>query len=161
MNTPIMLGTLLFGFIFGFYLYEVKRFKVGGVIAIPILVIYSLQDMLILPIFIVSTIACLVFARIIAEKTLLYGRRLLYCFLAISIIATSIIIAATSQLLDPLVQEIIVFTIFPGIIAYNISKESYDINSAAESTFLVIVYFAVVYLFARSLLFLTGAGGFA
>ena len=156
MNTTLMLLTLLFGFIIGFYLYEVKRFKVGGVIAIPILVIYSLQDMVILPIFVISAIACLVIARIIAEKTLLYGRRLLYCFLAISIIGTSIIIAVTSHLIDPLVQEMVVFTIFPGIIAYNISKESYDLNSAAESVFLVIVYFMVVYLFAQSLLMLAG-----
>lgn len=156
MNTVLMLVTLLFGFIFGFYLYEVKRFKVGGVIAIPILVIYSLQDMIVLPIFIVSAIVCLVIARIIAEKTLLYGRRLLYCFLAISILATSIIIAVTSQVYAPPLQEMIVFTIFPGIIAYNISKESYDLNSAAESVFLVIVYFMVVYLFARSLLMLAG-----
>ncbi len=159
MNTAIMLVTLLFGFIFGFYLYEMKRFKVGGVIAIPILVIYMLQDMIILPIFIVSAIACLVIARLIAEKTLLYGRRLLYCFLAISIVATSTIIAVTQHLFDPLVQEMVVFTIFPGIIAYNISKESYDLNSAAESVFLVIVYFMVVYLFARILLMVTG--GFA
>lgn len=154
-----MLATLLFGFMFGFYLYEVKRFKVGGVIAIPILVIYTLQDMIILPIFIVSAVLCILVARLIAEKTLLYGRRLLYCFLAISIVATSIIIAATAQWFAPLVQEMVVFTIFPGIIAYNISKESYDLSSAAESVFLVIVYFMVVYLFARSLLMV--AGGFA
>jgi hypothetical protein len=158
MDAAIMLVTLLFGFILGFYLYEAKRFKVGGVIAIPILAIYSLQDMVILPIFIISAIACIVIARIIAEKTLLYGRRLLYCFLAISIVATSIIIAVTSKVYAPMVQEMVVFTIFPGIIAYNISKESYDLNSAAESVFLVIVYFMAVYLFARALLMI--AGGF-
>jgi hypothetical protein len=156
MNNEIMLVTLLFGFIFGFYLYEVKRFKVGGVIAIPILVIYTLQDMIVLPIFIISAMVCLILARLIAEKTLLYGRRLLYCFLAISIVATSIMIAAAERLYAPMVQEMFVFTIFPGIIAYNISKESYDLPSAAESVFLVIVYFMVVYLFAQALLMVAG-----
>jgi hypothetical protein len=148
MDQLAMLVTLLFGFVLGFYLYEVKRYKVGGVIAIPVLVIYSMQDLIVLPIFVVATALCIVFAGFVAEKTLLYGRRLLYTYLAISIVATSLITYAVSTVMGLSLSELVIFTIFPGIIAYNISKESYDVNSAGESVFLVAVNFALVYAFA-------------
>jgi hypothetical protein len=151
METAAMLLTLIFGFALGFYLYEVKRYKVGGVIAIPVLVIYTLQDPRVLPIFVAATVICLVCASFIAEKTLLYGRRLLYCYLAVSILATGGIALLVSAYTALSMNEMVIFTIFPGIIAYNISKESYDINSGAESIFLVGLNFAIVYAVAVGL----------
>lgn len=147
-----MLLTLIFGFVLGFYLYEVKRYKIGGVIAIPVLVIYALQDLRVIPIFVAAVIICLILARFLAERTLLYGRRLLYCYLAISIVATSAIAMLVASLAEIGLNEMVIFTIFPGIIAYNISKETYDLNSAGESVFLVAINFAAVYAFAAILL---------
>jgi hypothetical protein len=152
MDAVVMLLTLIFGFILGFYLYEVKRYKIGGVIAIPVLVIYALQDLRIIPIFVIAVIICLILAHFVAERTLLYGRRLLYCYLAISIVATFAIAMLASVFAEIGMNEMVIFTIFPGIIAYNISKETYDINSAGESVFLVAINFAVVYAFAAMLL---------
>lgn len=151
MNILVFMATLLFGFALGFFLYEVKRYKVGGVIAIPLLVIYTLQDVAILPVFIVSALVCLFVMQAVAEKTLLYGRRLLYGYLGVSILASGAIIELVSFVYALHLEEIIIFTIFPGIIAYNIAKESYTVESGFQSAGMLALNFAAVYLFAVGL----------
>ena len=151
MDTSAQLLTLLFGFALGFYLYEVKRYKVGGVIAVPILVLYTLQNSIFLPIFGVASVIALFAGSRVAERTLYYGRRLLYCYLAISIVTTSVLILLVSGLFSMQLQDVVIFTIFPGIIAYNLNKESFDLDSAGQSIALLIGYFLAVYIFALAL----------
>ena len=51
MEPVIQLFILLFGFILGFILYELTRYRIGGIVAIPIMVIYVLDNPVLLPIF--------------------------------------------------------------------------------------------------------------
>lgn len=142
-----MILTLLFGFILGYYLYEIKRFRLGGVIAVPLIVIYTIQNYLIFPIFVVSIVLCYFISGYIAEKTLIYGRRLLYLFLMISIIITYLIVIGVDLFYPIEIEEFAIFTIFPGLISFNMYRETFDRDSAMESISLISMYFIVVFLF--------------
>lgn len=43
MQYIIQVLILLFGFVFGYFMYELYRYRAGGVIAVPILVLYSFE----------------------------------------------------------------------------------------------------------------------
>ncbi len=49
--------------------------------AIPIMVIYTFSNSILLPIFLYSIGVCLIVVSIITERTLLYGRRILYVYM--------------------------------------------------------------------------------
>ena len=156
MQPVIQLLTLLFGFILGFILYEFTRYRLGGIVAIPIMVIYTLDNPLMLPIFFTAIFFCLIFVELIAEKTLLYGRRLLYLNLAVSIATTSILIFSVGSLFNMDLATLTVGSIFPGIMAYNISRETYDVPNTVRSLALMMGNFLVVLIFGIALILLTG-----
>lgn len=156
MEPVIHLVVLLFGFIFGFIIYELTRYRIGGVIAIPIMVVYTMDNPLTLPIFVFSIIVCLLAVYIINENTLLYGRRLLYLNLAISIITTSLIFFYTDALLNMNFTALTVGSIFPGIIAYNISRESFDLEKSVITIVMTLANFLIVLLFAIALTLIVG-----
>ena len=156
MEPIVQLIVLLFGFIFGFIIYELTRYRVGGVVAIPIMVIYTLDEPLMLPIFVFAIIICLLAVYIVTEKTLLYGRRLLYLNLAFSIIITSLIFFYADAILNMSFTALTVGTIFPGIVAYNISRESYDLENTMKTIVMMVANFLIVLLFAVALSFAVG-----
>jgi len=156
MEPIVQLIVLLFGFIFGFIIYELTRYRVGGVVAIPIMVIYTMDEPLMLPIFVFAIIICLLAVYIVTEKTLLYGRRLLYLNLAFSIIITSLIFFYADAILNMSFTALTVGTIFPGIVAYNISRESYDLENTMKTIVMMVANFLIVLLFAVALSFAVG-----
>ena len=156
MEPIVQLIVLLFGFIFGYIIYELTRYRVGGVVAIPIMVIYTLDEPLMLPIFVFAIIICLLAVYIVTEKTLLYGRRLLYLNLAFSIIITSLIFFYADAILNMSFTALTVGTIFPGIVAYNISRESYDLENTMKTIVMMVANFLIVLLFAVALSFAVG-----
>jgi hypothetical protein len=156
MEPLIHLFVLLFGFIFGFIFYELTRYRIGGVVAIPIMVIYTMDNPLMLPIFGFSTVVCLLAVHIIEEETLLYGRRLLYLNLAVSIVTTSLIFFYASSVLNINLTALTVGTIFPGIIAFNISRESYDLENTLKAIIMMLANFLIVLLFALALTLAVG-----
>lgn len=156
MEPIIQLIVLLFGFILGFVLYELTRYRIGGVVAIPIMVIYTMANSLMLPMFLFSIVICLLVGHIISEITLLYGRRLLYTYLTISIIITSLIFFYMGSILEINFTAITVATIFPGIVAFNISRESDTFENAVKAGILVLWNFLIVLLFAIALTLAAG-----
>ncbi len=156
MEPLIHLFVLLFGFIFGFFLYELTRYRVGGVVAIPIMVIYTMDNPVMLPIFGFAIVICLLAGHIIEEQTLLYGRRLLYLNLAISITTTSLIFFYASSILNIDLTALTVGTIFPGIVAFNISRESYDLENTLKMIIMMLANFLVVLSFALALTLIVG-----
>lgn len=156
MEPVIQLFILLFGFILGFILYELTRYRIGGIVAIPIMVIYVLDNPVLLPIFLLSIGICLAGVQLIAERTLLYGRRLLYLNLAVSIICTSILIFSTSLYFSIDLTTLTVGTIFPGIVAHNISRETFDLRNAMRSGGMMLGNFLIVMLFGLVLLRIAG-----
>ncbi len=156
MQPLVQLLILLFGFILGFILYELTRYRIGGVVAIPIMAIYTLDNPVMLPIFLFSIVVCLLAVDIISEKTLFYGRRLLYINLAFSIVTTSFLIFYLGSYMDMNLTSVTVGSIFPGIVAFNISRESYDFENAVKTGVMMLWNFLIVLLFGLALTLAAG-----
>lgn len=154
MEPVIQLIILIFGFTLGFILYEVMRYRVGGVVAIPIMVIYTFSNSILLPIFLYSIGVCLIVVSVIAERSLLYGRRLLYIYMAISILVTSSAVLFVSTTYNIDLATVTIGTIFPGIVAYNLSREAFDFESMLKSAFMMTWNFLVIFLFGLFLSYL-------
>ncbi|HIQ12956.1 MAG TPA: hypothetical protein EYH44_00995, partial [Thermoprotei archaeon] len=96
------------------------RFRIspGGVLATPFLVLYTLEDPSLFVIFILAFIASLYSIDLFVKRYLVYGRRLFYLALIVSLIIS----AALYMILNPKFSTIF-FSIIAGIIAYNSHKE--------------------------------------
>jgi hypothetical protein len=94
-------------------------YRLGGTITVPVLAVYTLKNVLMLPVFVVSTIAAYVGLWYLRQRTLIYGRDEL---IAAFIIGTSVplltILGLVQVGFDP---DLIVFigSILPGLAAYN------------------------------------------
>lgn len=148
MDAFVQLATLVFGFVVGFIFYERTKYRVGGVVAVPVLVTYSIGNPMLFPIFLISIITCFVVGSWIAQRTLIYGRRLLYVFLILSVIITSSMIFFIAGFYSHELLLITVGTIFPGILAYNLNREIFDRESALVSVTILGLNMLVVGLFA-------------
>lgn len=156
MQYIIQLMILIFGFMFGFFMYEFTRYRAGGVIAIPILAIYSLEAPITLPIFLYSIAMCILIGFIITEKTLIYGRRLLYLYLTVSILVTSVSFFFAQYYLDLDLLTLSIGAIFPGLIAYNISRETYSFKSGVQTVLMMLWQFLIVEMFGIIMLLASG-----
>ncbi len=139
---------MLFGFMLGYALYEWKRYRLGGIIAVPLIVVYTLENWISLPVIIVAIVLCYIAANLISSNTLLYGRRLLYLVLMFSIIVTFIIAWLVSQVYPEPIPSLVIFSLFPGLIAYNIRKDSVDFDSSTNSILMLVLQFIFVWGFA-------------
>ncbi len=147
-STTAAVLTMLFGFMLGYALYEWKRYRLGGIIAVPLIVVYTLENWISLPVIIVAIVLCYIAANLISSNTLLYGRRLLYLVLMFSIIVTFIIAWLVSQVYPEPIPSLVIFSLFPGLIAYNIRKDSVDFDSSTNSILMLVLQFIFVWGFA-------------
>ncbi len=94
-------------------------YRLGGTITVPILAVYTLKNVLMLPVFVLSTITAYIGLWYLRERTLIYGRNQ---FVAALVIGTSVPLVTLLGLIqvgfDP---DLIVFigSILPGLAAYN------------------------------------------
>jgi hypothetical protein len=94
-------------------------YRLGGTITVPVLAMYTLKNVLMLPVFVLSTIAAYLGLWYLRERTLIYGRDE---FIAALIIGTAVPLLMLLGLIelgfDP---DLIVLigSILPGIAAYN------------------------------------------
>jgi len=156
MDPLITLATLIFGFITGYILYEYTQYRVGGVVAIPVLVIYSIDSPALLPIFIAGICFCFFTGSWIANRLLIYGRRLLYIFMIFSVFITSTMIFLAGEYYSNEIILITVGTIFPGILAFNLYREIFDKQSAIKSILIISMNWVIVFLFAVILISVIG-----
>ena len=156
MQYIIQVLILLFGFIFGYFMYELYRYRAGGVIAIPILVLYTFESPIALPIFIYSVAICYLIGFIITEKTLIYGRRLLYLYLTTSLLVTSFGFFFVLYYLNLDLLTITIGAIFPGLIAYNISREAYSFKAGLKTVLMMVWHFFIVVMFGIIILLASG-----
>jgi hypothetical protein len=156
MQAAVQLATLVFGFIFGFILYEKTKYRVGGVVAIPVIITYSIDDPLLLPIFLISIVVCYVAGAFVAKQTLIFGRRLLYIFMIISVFVTSGIIFFMGEFYSSQILLITVGSIFPGILAYNLHREIFDRSSAIDSIAILGLNLIIVGIFALIMILFFG-----
>lgn len=156
MEAVVQLATLVFGFIFGFILYDKTKYRVGGVVAIPVIITYTLDNPVLLPVFLISIVICYIAGSLVAKQTLIFGRRLLYIFMIFSVFITSGLIFFTGTFYGNQILLITVGSIFPGILAYNLNREIFDRSSAITSIAVLGLNMLVVGIFALIMVLLIG-----
>jgi hypothetical protein len=94
-------------------------YRLGGTITMPILAVYTLKNVLMLPVFVLSTIAAYIGLWYLRQRTLVYGRDEL---IAALLIGTSVPLVTLLGLIQVgFDADLIVFigSILPGLAAYN------------------------------------------
>ncbi len=128
---------LLVGFLCSYLIYHYHKFRVGGVIAIPILAIYTIKFPLIFIAILITSIFLFFFLEFLLERKAIYGRRLLYLSLS-----GSLIIMTSLQYFINLTYDWYAL-LLPGLMAYNYHRENHDgiekIKSIMASLILYIV----------------------
>jgi hypothetical protein len=131
---------LFIGFVIGFILYTYFKFRSGGVLAMPLLAIYTFNFPLLLPFIVVSTIFIVLITELLFIKFIIYGRRLLY----INLILGMLLVSSFSYLFKidlgwyPL--------LIPGLLSYNFHREVNSKENIFHSIFLNVVYFVSILL---------------
>jgi hypothetical protein len=130
---------LFVGFILGYLFYELFKIRSGGVVAIPLLVIYTMYNLKIF--FLILSLALLIFLllELIFKNTAIYGRRLLYISFGTSIIITSV---AVWLLKEP--SPVVFLTLVPGLMAYNFHREKNSSTGLLKALVLTDIYAILV-----------------
>jgi hypothetical protein len=129
---------LLIGFIIGYFLYSFFKFRSGGVLAMPLLAIYTLNYPLMLPFTIFTVIILFVIMLFMFNKIIIYGRRLLYVSLGFGMILTFIF--SYLMKIDVGWYPLLV----PGLLAYNIHREVNSKGNLHYSIIMNILYFVLM-----------------
>lgn len=133
------LGLFLVGSITQLYGY-----RLGGTIAIPVLAVYTLKNVVMLPIFVFSTLLAFVGLWVVKQKTLIYGRDELLVAMAIgSVIPLTILVLLDMFAVGVLRSVVFIGSILPGLAAYNYHqvKPQYRLKDAVTATVLFLVSF--------------------
>ena len=102
----------------GLLAYEQWGVRMGGVLAMPYLVVYALSDLTVLLLFALATVTAYVAGEAVHRRTLIYGRRMLVAFLLVSLMASF----AFNAVLDVSISGVFL-PILPGLFAYNLHRE--------------------------------------
>lgn len=95
-------------------------YRTGGTIAIPVLAVYTLKNVLMLPIFLISTLTAYVGLYVVKHRTLIYGRDELLVAMAIgSGVPLVLLVAVWGVLPESLRSVVFIGSILPGLAAYN------------------------------------------
>ncbi len=127
-STAIILAA---GFVLGFVIYSKVGSRVGGVIAIPLAAVESLAYPLVVPFLVLGTAVCYFGGEVVFGALLIYGRRLFYVFLTISVVVMTQLIV---------VMQLPAFSlsfIIPGIISYNLHVD----REKRKSIYVAVLYF--------------------
>lgn len=114
------LSTVLFTLyvLAGVLAYERWGLRLGGVLVLPFLAIYALQDLAVLILFAVSASAAFFGGEAVHRVSLVYGRRMLVVFLLISMWTS---LAANTVL--EVSGDSVFMPLLPGLFAYNLHRE--------------------------------------
>ena len=95
-------------------------YRTGGTIVIPVLAVYTLKNVLMLPIFLFSTVIAYLGLSIAKQRTLIYGRDELLLAMALgSGIPLIILIVLGAFISEALRTVVFIGSILPGLAAYN------------------------------------------
>lgn len=114
----------ILGLVLGIGIVQRTGLRVGGVIVVPLLAVYSLYTVVALPLFVLSTAIAYVGVGAIRSRTLIHGRQLLLASLGVGIIVplTSTVVFEIWPAFDSVAEIAFIGTILPGIAAYNFHK---------------------------------------
>jgi hypothetical protein len=131
----------------GLWAYERWGLRLGGVLALPYLVVYALEDLRVLLLFGLASAVTYLGGEAIHRYTLIYGRRMLVAFLLLSLVASYVFNALLSVSVTG-----VFLPVLPGLFAYNLHREGRPVWHIA--LFIGAVSFALLVTFA--LLTITG-----
>jgi len=127
---------LLVGFIFSYLIYHHKKFRMGGVIVIPLLAIYTIKYPLLSLIVVLFSIIIFFILKMLMEIKIIYGRRLLYISLFLGVILVSISFIWLKNFTWYAV-------LLPGLIAYNYHRESYSGVKIGKAVLFNVLFYIV------------------
>lgn len=125
---------------------QIFGYRLMGTITIPVLTIYSLKNLIVLPVFAVSTVLAYVGLKLLQERTLIYGRdELLAAILIGSAIPLLLLLALGSILTEVFRSILFVGSILPGLAAFNYHqlKPQYRKWDFATTIVLFLVLFVI------------------
>lgn len=126
-DSLIIAWTLLGVFLLiGLIVHEKTGLRLGGVLVLPLLLVYAIFDLNAVAVFAIAAVLALMVGQVVYSRTFLYGRRLLYVFLLIGV-ATTIF---ARQFVD-LALGGIVLALLPGLFAYNLHREGRYVEGAS------------------------------
>ncbi|GAB7012277.1 poly-gamma-glutamate biosynthesis protein PgsC/CapC [Halolamina salina] len=142
------------------FLSQAYGYRLGGVMVVPLLVIYTLREPLSPVIFVSGTAAAWCALWALREYTLNYGRRLFLAAVGVGAIATVAVGFVVSQLLParlPFENAEVIASIFPGVTAYNLMRLAPE-NRRADLLAMAGCYAGLVAVGALSLVILARVG---
>ena len=137
---------MIIGLTLGALAAQLKSYRLGGVMVLPILAIYTLREFFTPVIFIIGTVAAWISLWVLQEYTLNYGRRLFLSAVSTGVIATILTGFVLSQVFpNQLSFETAeaITSIFPGITAFNLMRVSPG-NRRAELLIIGCSYLALI-----------------
>lgn len=115
---------VVFGLLLGITATQLWDLRLSGVIVVPLFAIYTLYDLAALPVLVVSVAVAYGGLALLTERTLLYGRQLLYAAIAFGALVPLALIgvARALGLATYSIEMYALGSILPGIAAYNMYK---------------------------------------
>lgn len=125
---------------------QLYGYRLGGTIAVPVLAVYTLKNVVMLPIFVLSTLLAFVGLWVVKRKTLIYGRDELLVAMAVGSVIPLAILSALDLFAAGVLRSVVfIGSILPGLAAYNYHqvKPQYRLKDAATATVLFLVLFTL------------------
>ena len=116
-------------------------YRMGGTIAIPVLSVYTLKNVWMLPIFILSTIVAFLGLWVVKQRTLLYGRDELLVAMGLgSGVPLLLLVGLGAVIPESLRSVVFIGSILPGLAAYNYHqlKPEYRVHDLVTATALYV-----------------------
>lgn len=124
-------------------------YRLGGTITIGVLAVYTLKNVVMFPVFVLSTLIAYIGLSVLKERTLIFGRgELVAAILIGSVIPLAILLALSGIAGDRLREVVFIGSILPGLAAYNYHqlKPQYRFPDVATATGLYVGLLAVGWL---------------
>ncbi|KGK98356.1 hypothetical protein LI82_11650 [Methanococcoides methylutens] len=110
-------------------------YRLGGVIVVPVLAVYTCKNFLMLPLFLAGAIIAYVGLRYLQKKTMIYGRDELVATLLLGSVLPVVALFFMKGVGYDLTDVVFFGSILPGLAAYNYSriKPEYRLHDAMAS----------------------------
>ncbi len=132
----VVIPILSIGFLIGFLIYTRMGSRAGGVVVVPLAVVEALAYPLLIPLIVTGSIVSYIIGMIFFEEFLIYGRRLFYVFLTVSILVMTV------PVISIIPHSLNFSTLLPGIVAYNMHVE----KSLTKAIAIVLICFSALFL---------------
>jgi len=116
------------GLVLGVTATQLWDLRLSGVIVVPLFALYTLYDVSSLPVLVVSVAAAYWCLTVVSERTLLYGRRLLYTAILFGAVIPCIAVAVLASFgyYTSSIEVYAIGSILPGVAAYNLHRLEFE-----------------------------------